>query len=73
MQKEEEIYNNIKNIFMDLSLLSFTSGSIIKDIIKKLGLDKIKMDKNQISILGVTIIIILGGFYYLFYYNKHKN
>ena len=70
LQNEREIYNNIINICTDLASLSFTSGSIFKDIFKKLGLDKIKNDKNQIIILSITFIIILGGFYILSKNNK---
>ena len=70
LQNEREIYNNIINICTDLASLSFTSGSIFKDIFKKLGLDKIKNDKNQIIILSITFIIIFGGFYILSRNNK---
>ena len=69
-QNEEEIYNYISDICRDLSLFSFTTGSLIKDIIKKLGLDKINIyDKNQIVTICCTIILIL----ILYYFFLHNN
>ena len=70
---EKELYNEINNIITDLSKLSFTSGSIIKDLIRKVGLNKINLkDRNHLMIIVFTIISLFGGFYYLFFCENSK-
>ena len=67
-QNKEEIYKYISDICADLSLFSFTTGSLLKDLIRKIGLDKINIyDKNQIITICCTIFLILI-LYYLFLY-----
>ena len=67
-QNEEDIYKYISDICADLSLFSFTTGSLLKDLIRKIGLDKINnYDKNQIVTICCTIFLILI-LYYLFLY-----
>ena len=67
-QKEEEIYKFISDICSDLSLFSFTTGSLLKDLIKKIGLDKINIyDKIQIITICCSIFIIAILFYFFYF------
>ena len=70
---EKELSREINNICSNLSELTFTSGSIIKDLIRKSGLNKIDLsNRNHILIIVFTFITIAGGFYYSFFYEKNK-
>ena len=71
-QKEKEIYNDINDIVIDIFLLSYTTGSIFKDLIRKLGLHKMIdiNDKKQLNALYFTIFVIVAGFLYLNVFNS---
>ena len=74
-QNEKKIYNEINNLCNNLSSLWFTTGSIFKDLIRKLGLDKLINinDKKQLTALGFTIFIIILGFFYLFIFDNYNS
>ena len=71
-QNEKEIYNDINNICSDIFSLSYTTGSIFKDLIRKLGLHKMIdiNDKKQLNALYFTIFVIVAGFLYLYAFNS---
>ena len=71
-QKEQELYEYINELCSDLSQISFTSGSLFKDLIRKIGLNKIinLKDKNQLRALAFSIFIIISGFFYLKFISK---
>ena len=70
-QNEKEIYQNINDICRDLEYLSFTSGSLFKDLIRKIGIYKIinKLKKN-LKGFGVLISFIILVLVYYFFFNK---
>ena len=71
-QKEKEIYNDINKICVDIFSLSYTTGSLFKDLIRKLGLHKMIdiNDKKQLNALYFTIFVIIAGFLYLYVFNS---
>ena len=71
-QNEKEIYNDINNICSDIFSLSYTTGSLFKDLIRKLGLHKMIdiNDKKQLNALYFTIFVIVAGFLYLNVFNS---
>ena len=71
-QNEKEIYNDINNICSDIFSLSYTTGSLFKDLIRKLGLHKMIdiNDKKQLNALYFTMFVIVAGFLYLYVFNS---
>ena len=71
-KNEKEIYENINDICKDLENLSFTSGSLIKDIIRKIGLYKVinKFNKNPKGMIVLFAFIIILFIYYFFFNSK---
>ena len=59
MHNEIEIFNEIQNLIKNINNLKYTSGSIIKDWIAKIGFEKMS-SIQQIIFVGIFVFIILG-------------
>ena len=67
-----EIFNQIKHLIKNINNLKYTSGSIIKDWISKIGFEKMSPIK-QIIFVGIFIFIILGLLYLCSFLSNSNN
>ena len=66
-----ETFNEIKNIIKNINNLKYTTGSIIKDWISKLGLEKMSSGK-KIFVVGMIIFIVLGIIFLWTYFSDNN-
>ena len=72
ISNEIEIMHEIQRLLKNINNLKYTSGSIVKDLIAKIGFEKMSPIK-QIIFVGIFIFIILGLLFFCSYLSGSNN
>ena len=69
---EIEIFNEIESLVKNINNLEYTTGSIFKDWISKIGFERMSATK-QVIIVGIFIFLLLGIFFLCSYLSNSRN
>ena len=69
LNNEKEIINDFEKILKNINNLKYTSGSIIRDWVSKIGFDKMSANK-QVIVVGIIVFLLLGIIFLCFHFSN---